>query len=258
MFYKIVLPVRYLIYLLIAKSKHGIHSPFVFEFVTQVLYNNRQYPDYDAIEGIRKQLLHNNNIIVVNDHGTGNSGNRKISAIARKSLKNKKFGQLLYRIAQHYKPSNVTELGTSFGISTLYLAKGNPKNSIITIEGSERVAEIAQKNFNYAKADNIKLHTGSFDSMLPELHYFNESVGLVFFDGNHTKQSTLEYFNHFLPAADKDSIFIFDDIRWSREMLEAWEIIKKHPKATITIDLFFMGIVFFREKQAKEHFLIRF
>ena len=40
-------------------------------------------------------------------------------------------------------------------------------------------------------------------------------------------------------------------------MEEAWEIIKKHPKVTVTIDTFQWGIVFFRSEQVKEDFIVR-
>ena len=40
-------------------------------------------------------------------------------------------------------------------------------------------------------------------------------------------------------------------------MTEAWEIIKNHPKVTVTINTFYWGIVCFRKEQIKEHFTIR-
>ena len=79
---------------------------------------------------------------------------------------------------------------------------------------------------------------------------------LVYFDGNHSKKATLDYFEALLPTISNDSVWIFDDIHWSADMEEAWEIIKKHPKVSVTIDTFQWGIVFFRAEQEKEHFII--
>jgi len=80
----------------------------------------------------------------------------------------------------------------------------------------------------------------------------------MYFDGNHRKEATLEYFNSFLKKASDNSVFVFDDIRWSPGMYEAWQEIIKEPRATVTIDLFSMGLVFFRPGQVKEHFVLRF
>jgi predicted O-methyltransferase YrrM len=84
-------------------------------------------------------------------------------------------------------------------------------------------------------------------------------VDLLFVDGNHRKEATLEYFNIFLEKATPQSIFIFDDIHWSKEMEEAWKLIQQHNSVTLTIDLFFLGMVFFsKDFKVKQHFPIRF
>jgi len=80
---------------------------------------------------------------------------------------------------------------------------------------------------------------------------------LIYFDGNHQKEASLHYFEKLLPLAHNDSVFIFDDIHWSREMEEAWEQIKAHPRVRVSIDTFYWGLVFFRKEQEKEHFSIR-
>jgi len=85
----------------------------------------------------------------------------------------------------------------------------------------------------------------------------DQSYSLIYFDGNHSKQATLDYFELLLPTITNDSVWIFDDIHWSTGMEEAWEIIKSHPKVKVTIDTFQWGIVFFRSEQEKEHFTIR-
>jgi predicted O-methyltransferase YrrM len=80
---------------------------------------------------------------------------------------------------------------------------------------------------------------------------------LIYFDGNHSKEATLQYFNLLLPTITNETVWIFDDIHWSTDMTEAWETIKKHPKVKVTIDTFQWGLVFFRSEQEKEHFTIR-
>jgi len=242
---------------------HGIHSPFVFDFIIHVLNDKKRYDCYSKIESIRRQLLKNNDGIEVEDFGAGSAvipfKNRKIKDIASASLKKKKYAQLLFRIAKYYQCKNILELGTSFGISTSYLASASENSTVITFEGSHNIAQIALYNFRKAGLNNIELIEGDFEKTLPLGIDIIKNVDLLFIDGNHRKEPTLSYFNSFLKKSGSQSIFIFDDIHWSREMEEAWSLVKQHDSVTLTIDLFFIGLVFFsKDFKVKQHFTIRF
>jgi len=149
-------------------------------------------------------------------------------------------------------------LGTSLGISSAYLASGNPNGKLLTIEGASSISAVANKNFQSLGLTNIELLTGNFDIILPDI--LKASVpDFVFIDGNHRKEPTLDYFHQLLKKAGESSIFIFDDIHWSREMEAAWHEIKNHSSVMLTVDLFFIGLVFFRpEFKVKQDFIIRF
>jgi hypothetical protein len=41
-------------------------------------------------------------------------------------------------------------------------------------------------------------------------------------------------------------------------MERAWAAIKAHPSVTVTIDLFYVGLVFFRKKQPRQDFWLRY
>src|ERR1035437_3856049 len=228
--------------------------------VNEVIYKKGSYYAYEKIEQLRRKLLVSLKQIEVTDFGTGRSGKRTISEIAERSLKSAKYGQLLFRLAYHFKPSTILELGTSLGISTAYLASANPNAKVITIEGCPNIASEAKNNFEILGLNNIKSVVGNFDEILPAVlcQLPIADCQLVFFDGNHRKKPTLKYFTKCLEHAGNDSVFIFGDIHWSDEMEEAWEEIKSHSQVTVTIDLFFLGLVFFRKEQAKEDFIIRF
>lgn len=259
------LALKYLKYRLTALNGkgHGVHSPFVYEFITQVLNDKRGFDCFRYIESVREELKNNSIEISVPDFGAGSRkqlhDKRKISAIAKSSLKPKKYGQLLFRIVHHYKSNTILELGTSLGITTSYLAFANPAAKIITMEGAPEVASIAQKNFKQLLLSNIEITEGNFDDNLPSVIDQLSSVDFAFIDGNHRKEPTLNYFHQLLNSANESSIYIFDDIHWSEEMEEAWNEIKQHQSVTLTIDLFFIGIIFFRKEQkTNEHFTIRF
>ena len=256
---------KYLHYYLTAFNGrgHGMHSPFVFDFILSVLNNRHRYYPPNEIEELRNELLKKDQLITIEDLGAGsriqNSRQRSIKALAKNAIKSKKYGQLLYRLVNHYQPRNIVELGTSLGVTTAYLSKANPSASITTIEGSEVVANVARQNFEHLECTNIQPLVGNFDAVLPSVICQLPSIDLAFIDGNHRQGPTLNYFDQFLAKKNNNSIFIFDDIHWSQEMEEAWEHIRTHPSVRCTIDIFFLGIVFFREEfKEKQDFTIRF
>ncbi|MEW6470329.1 MAG: class I SAM-dependent methyltransferase [Bacteroidota bacterium] len=252
----------YMRYRLRSSTRYAIHSPFVFELVTRVFNDRSAYPPYKKTEGLRSALLRDTRIIHVTDLGAGSRMNkgsqRAVKEICRSAEKSSKYGQLLFRLVNYLKPQTIIDLGTSLGITTLYLSAGSPRARLHTIEGCPQTAAIAQANFHSQGADHIVLHTGNFDDRLPELLRKEERIDFAFFDGNHRKDPTLRYFELCLQRAHNASVFVFDDINWSAEMQQAWRLIKAHPRVTISIDLFSMGMVFFRKEQASQHFVIRF
>ena len=250
-------------YLNASNSKgHGVHSPFVFEFIENVLNDKTEYACYSKIELQRQKLLQNNGRIEVEDFGAGSSviktKTRIVKDIAASSLKPKKFSQLLFRIINYYQHKNVIELGTSLGITTSYLASAN-NVAVTTFEGSKNIANIAQQNFDILELKNIKLEVGEFEKTLEPFLAQNKIIDFAFIDGNHRKVPTVEYFEQMLPHTNENSFLVFDDIHWSKEMEDAWEFIKNHEAVTLSIDLFFIGIVFFKKDfKVKQHFSIRF
>lgn len=256
---------KFLKYYITASSSkgHGVHSPFVFDFIKMVKNDRKQYDCYQSVEKLRQQLLKDTTLIEVEDFGAGSTviktNNRRVDKIAASSLKPKKFAQLLFRIVQFYRPHTIIELGTSFGISSAYMASAHSDIKLYTLEGAASIAAIAQQNFNTLGLKNIKLIQGDFAVTFPKLLSSLSSVDMAFIDGNHRKAPTLQYFYQLLNASTDTTILIFDDIHWSKEMEEAWEVIKAHEAVTLTIDLFFIGIVFFRKDfLEKQHFSIRF
>ncbi len=224
--------------------------------------DKKQYECYQPIETQRKNLLGNNESIEVEDFGAGSTviktKKRKINAIAASSLKSKKYAQLLFRIVKFYQPKHIIELGTSFGITASYLSSACPNGKLSSFEGSKAIANIAKKNLEATGCKNSEVYTGEFSKTLPEYLKTNNTVDFAFIDGNHKKEPTIKYFNWLLEHSNDYTIMVFDDIHWSKEMEEAWESIKKHESVSLSIDLFFIGLIFFRKEfKVKQHFIIR-
>jgi len=236
-----------------------VHSPFVFALVTKCFYDNNKYPEYSVLKNYRNTLLENKNTIEVTDFGAGSkifkSNIRAINQIAKNAGISKKRAELLFRISLYFQPATILEIGTSVGLATSALSLGNPKATITTLEGCPETAKIAREQFQKFDFKNIDAIVSEFGSYLQQLTTDNPQ--LIYFDGNHSKKATLDYFELLLPTITDKTVWIFDDIHWSAEMESVWEIIKKHPKVTVTIDTFQWGLVFFHTTQEKEHFGIR-
>ena len=267
----------YLNFLWNSKNQHGVHSPFVFDLVTKCFYDTKKYSEYSILKNYRKALLQSKNTIEVTDFGAGSrvfkSNTRAINQIAKNAAISSKRAKLLFRLVNYFQPSSILEIGTSLGLATAALSIGNPKAKITTLEGCENTLAITKELFQVPSfkfpTNNIEFINTEFkaflDNLKPEtlnlkpetLNFKPQIFDLIYFDGNHSKKATLDYFELLLPTITNETVWIFDDINWSSEMAAAWGIIKKHPKVTVTIDTFQWGIVFFRSEQEKEHFTIR-
>jgi predicted O-methyltransferase YrrM len=256
---------KYLKYYLTASNGkgHGIHSPFVFDFISKVLNDPTDYPEYERAEKLRQQLLKDKTVLHVQDFGAGSSGvktnQRTVASIVQSAAKQKKYSQLLFRMLRKYQPEIILELGTSLGISSSYFSLANPGSKVITLEGAKEVAAVAKNNFTSLGLQNISIIEGNFDDTLSSVISQLSTVDFAFIDGNHRREPTENYFQQLLSKTNNNSILVFDDIHWSREMEQAWETIQAHPWVRCSIDLFFIGIVFFRQEFGeKQHFRIRF
>lgn len=252
----------YFKFLYFSINQHGIHSPFVYQLTTKCFYKNDNNIENQFLKfkDYQESLLNNNQSIHVTDFGAGSrvfkSNDRKIYAIAKNAGITNKKAKLLLKIIQFFKLQQILEIGTSLGLGTSCLSIENPKAKITTLEGCPQTAQIAQDQFDKFNLQNIKIIVGDFKDTLQQTTQ-DQQFDLIYFDGNHTKKATLQYFKQCLNTVHNNSIFIFDDIHWTKDMEEAWEQIKDHKKVTVSIDIFMWGIVFFRKEQPKQHFIIR-
>lgn len=246
----------YFRFLVTSSNQHGVHSPFVYDLITKCFYDRSSKEIYKTIQQYRSELLKNDAIIEVKDFGAGSrvfsSNKRKVSAITKNAGITKKRAQLLARLIPYLDIKKCLELGTSLGIGTIAMKEAD---EVLTLEGCPETAQIAQKQFKKHNFNTVSIHVEEFSKSLPKAAEHN--YDLVYFDGNHQKEATLQYFEQLLETVHNETVFIFDDIHWSKDMTEAWETIKEHPKVTVTVDTFFWGFVFFRKEQVKEHFIVR-
>ncbi len=253
----------YIKYYFTAATKYDVHSPFLYNFITQVVEDKTHYEAYDVLENLFSELNNNVTVLDIEDLGAGStygvSTKKTVAKVFNNTAFKGKYGRLLFRIINYYKPSVMLELGTGLGIASSYMALANAGGTITTIEGSTAIAAVAKENFARCGINNIRLVEGNFNETLPVFIQQHQSIDFALIDGNHRYESTLKYFNQLLPLCHNNTIIIFDDIRWSSEMFKAWNEISRHPDVTLSLDLYKTGIVFFRKEfKVKQHFAIKY
>lgn len=244
------------------KGPHGIHSPFVYEFATKVCHDKSHFEDYNLLIKEKKHLFSNRNLIETVDFGV-KAGEKefityriRVQDLAKMRSLSDKYLFFLYRLIRHFQPSNVLEFGTSTGLSGLAISLATKNGKLISMEGCASVASIAQGNFDRNHVNNAEIIIGNFNNVLSSAINKMSSLDLVFFDGNHRKEALIDYVHYCLPYTTDQSIFVFDDIKSSPEMKEAWDYIQNLEAVSISVDLYRMGIVFFRTGIQKQHFVL--
>ena len=267
---------------------HGIHSPYLFEWVRMVLSDENSYYAWGEIEKVRARMLADRRVMEFVDYGAGignresENGNReardrrKVSDIAKRSLAKKKYAQMLARLVNWLgrplltSPSRggigdgqlamgngliIVELGTSLGVTTAYMAAMDKRNKLITYEGCPAVAEIAKENWEALGLKNIDCRVGEITAEILDRDL--ERVDVAFIDANHTYAGTRAYFNVLAEKMHRKSVMIVDDIHYNKEMEQAWREICADERVTSTMDLYQMGLVFFDKDYWKRDYRIR-
>ncbi len=243
-----------------ANNRHGTHSPYVYRFLEEVLYDRSEHQAYAELDQLIEKLGRDERILEYKDPGASKSHRKiKVKDLAKRASAGRKFARLLHRISKYYGFDQSLELGTNLGLGSAAIALGNPQGKLVTMEGVEELCGIAKSNFEeLGIAKGIRLIQANFDQKLGEVLNGIEKLDLVYIDGNHRYEPTIRYFESILPKLHNDSWLILDDIHWSHEMEQAWEEIRNHTSVKVDIDLYRFGILLFRKEMSKEHFHIRF
>ena len=248
-----------LIFLLKSSNQHGIHSPFVYDLVTKCFYDKSSYSAYDNLKILRNELTYNQDLVEIKHYYLSSKvfqqNHQKISTILKNEGSTYKKQKQLFRITNYLKPKNVLELGTSIGLGSAAMAFASKNSIITTVEVNKNLSDIAKKVFRSYQLKNIRIDNSAFKDFFKNIN--NKHLDLVYLDGTYDKKNTIENFNSLLKHAHNESVFIFNNIYCNKEMTEAWNIIKKQKKVTVSIDTFYWGFLFFRKEQPKQHFTIR-
>jgi predicted O-methyltransferase YrrM len=246
----------YLSYWLDAVDEHSLHSPFFFDFYTKIVKSQGDQEN-PLIENLRQKLSRDSRKITIKELGSrASEKSRSVSEITQVSISPLKFSAMYSRMIHYFKAKTVLELGTSFGINTLYLAD-NKDVEVTTLEGAAAIAEIAQDTFEFAANDKIRLIEGNIDDTLTKYIQSVRKVDFVLMDANHRYMPTLNYFEKLTPRLTEKSVVVIDDIHYSSEMEKAWLELKKQTLVYGSADLYRCGILFFDPSLNKQHVILQ-
>lgn len=245
-----------------AKTIYQTHSPFLFEFYTNVLNTTKEYYAFSEIEKVRKQLKDSKMTIDFTEYGAGSrvmSGDKRfVSKIASSGISDVSRCRNLFNLVNYLSPGRVLEFGTSLGVSTLYLAAARKSAIIDTVEANAHLVKIAKENAKKLTLSNIQFNQSKFDDFISSLNK-DVKYDMVYLDGNHTFEATTDYFNRLLPHMAENCVVVVDDIHWSEGMYEAYKVLKNHERVFTTVETAYVGYLFLDKKYPQaEHTHIDF
>lgn len=245
---------EYIKYFLISKGRHAFHSPFVYDFKDKCLKQKINKTFLELHRNQKEALKKDTSSFEMNDFGAGShtlGKVRRVNEVYRSAATKGIFLEVLAKMTNYYKPKKVLELGTSLGVGTLALSYGSEQ--VITVDACEVTQSFAQKYFPKTSTE-VQFVTDNFS------HFIENDTAvydLIFVDGHHDGKALKMYLKLLEKNSHDETIFILDDIRWSKSMLRAWKEIIQDTNYHLSMDLFKFGVVLKRHHQQKQHFVVR-
>jgi len=257
---KVLSLVSYLKYLFASGTRHSVHSPFVYTLINEVFKNRKLCPVLENIDNCRDSDI--NSWTKVRDAKIVEKPKiirfkRTISPIIRYDI-SKKYGQLLFRLIEYFKPSTIIQSGVNSGFSSIYLTTANSNAKVFIWSGigyeSEAINTLLDK---FQVSENVKyLNKINLDSS----YFIHErgKVDFVFLGADEGGDQVYADFETFVKIAHNETVFVINAIHQSAGIEKVWSNITNHACVTVSIDIYGLGLVFLRKELSKQKFVLRF
>ena len=227
------------------RKGHGVHSPFVFDLITHVIEQPLSYYSYKEMDLIRLHLQQSNRSI--NDQGKRYTMQKYL----RKQAISKKEGELLFRIANHYKPYSILTIGSSMGLLPLYLTGYSSKACCITLENNDEIALIAQEALEKREKRQIRIYPGLYEQSLPDALRELKKIDFLYISKTLTIKESDTAYHQCIPLMHDETIVMIGGIHDTPDKQKYWQQLCKDPQITVSIDLYQSGLIFFRPQLHK-------
>ncbi len=253
----------YFNYFLNVTDQHSLQAPFIFNLYTNLIQGIKNNNGIEEIEVIRKSFLKDHTKIRGIDLGAGSrvtkSGyDKTVAMIAKHGISSKKDCIFLSELVKRIQPKTSIELGTSLGIATAYLANSIKHGSIFTFEGNEALVQKSKYVFHLVNCENVHLIKGDIDDMLPGQLTQLDKVDFAIIDANHTYRALLRYFDLLKVKMGDSGVMVIDDIRWSVEMYSGWKKLILDEAVTTSIEFLNKGVLMFKKRIQKQHYILSY
>ncbi|NDW08207.1 class I SAM-dependent methyltransferase [Dysgonomonas sp. 520] len=204
---------------------HGIHSPFVFSLITNVIEEKRKYYAFDDIQNF-------------------------ISKYDNVKQHSKKYNRFVFRIINHFSAKNILEIGSGDGQTTLYASASSSSIRCNCYEPSTKKSEKANILYN-DWGRSINLHTDS-------LPHINDIQDCIIVDLKNYFADYDLFLSYILPLCNEETFIIIKGIRTKRKNQMLWRMLKQSEKVTVSLDLFNIGVLFFDKRFYKRNYRLNF
>ena len=235
------------------RKGHGVHSPFAFNFITNVIEEKLPYYIFEDIEKRRIELLACKDIVEFVS-SKGNLKKKTVAEITSQETQSGKYGALLFRLVNFLQCKSVLQIGASTGIMSLYLASSRKDMQCVVLEDRMELVPVVKGQCSSLHINNVSVETGEYLSSLEKILKEHDYFDLVFINTIRNPELT----RHILEKHIKTKLLIVDNIRKDKKSKALWQMVMDNPHARITIDLYHLGIALFEEKFYKKHYKAHF
>ncbi len=213
---------------LFCRRGYGVHSPFVFDLITNVLEESRGYYAYARLHAA---------------HALAPPHDR----LSQREC------QWLFRLANRFHPQRIITVGTASGLIPLSLtAYVSGGLHAIALEERPAAAESARTLLHGRASSPIEVRLGAYETELPKaLSEYVHPDCLVLAPPS---DRLLSLFAHCADRLSSATLLLIRGIHASPAARQAWRTICSHPTATVCIDAYTWGITFFRPGLPRQRF----
>lgn len=248
------------------RKGYGVHSPFAFYLITRIFEEKYPYYAYAEIEELRARL----------------------KKAERRDCLPVKEAQLLFRLLNYVQPYALAEFGRSDGMTTRYIERAcvrvhrqsdlNKSMKQICSDAASEESTLLKTTVAWDSITENRRDPDPEKRTLQRLAYFstaqlsdfkewkNPSCLTLFYDNLNTEmfEKSKEAFLAYLESVEKIRtrkdypLLVYVRPHASILSEKRWQEMLQLPYATLSVETFNLGMVFFHPELESKHYMLRF
>jgi hypothetical protein len=239
-------------YLLKASHRHGhgIHSPFLFRLITEVIENKGNYSAYPMLNAADENVRNMLRILDMNSYQAGGISEYGYGGkeIKRMHLLPHRFDRLLFRLVNDFSPGGIAFYGSTFGVTLLALAMADRRIQVMAQVENDHYRSFCRRLTEVYEVNNVCL-TGSGEVVSADFIVVQNPLDPYYCD---------RLLAHVLMDSSFDGVIVVGGLHTSDAMEAIWIRHKESPVVRVALDLFEIGIFICRKGLQKEEFVVSF